>query len=80
MEPCVHLRLIEFQDVIAEGKKKISDIKPADLWQKIRVFLWGNRLSEIALLSRHAYSVPMSSFHCALSWKKFGMVFVQLGL
>jgi hypothetical protein len=48
------LGLIDFQDVIAEGKKKVLDIKPTDLWQKIRVSFGGMSLSEAALLSRHA--------------------------
>jgi hypothetical protein len=48
------LSLIEFQDVIVDGKQKIFDIKPTDLWQAIRVSFGGMSLSEVALLSRHA--------------------------
>jgi hypothetical protein len=45
------LGLLEFQEGLVDGKRTISDLRPTDLWQKIRVSFGGMSLSEIALLS-----------------------------
>jgi hypothetical protein len=48
------LGLVEYQEDTVDGKIEMSDIKPTELWQKIRVSLGGMGLSEAALLSRRA--------------------------
>jgi hypothetical protein len=48
------LGLVEFEEQVADGKKKLGEIKPTDLWTKIRVSFGGMSLYEVALLSRHA--------------------------
>jgi hypothetical protein len=48
------LGLLTFEEQIVDGKTKIDDLKPTDLWQRIRVSFGGMSLSEVALLSRHA--------------------------
>jgi hypothetical protein len=54
------LDLIEFDEKVENGRKRIGEIKATDLWSKIRVAFGGMSLREVAKLSRHSRGMAVT--------------------